>query len=76
MEEPTTLHSYLSRVTYPATRAALLHAASHEGAGAEILRHLRNIEDTTYLSPDEVSAAVTFLGETSGEYGHVTVYDQ
>ncbi|MBC7308063.1 MAG: DUF2795 domain-containing protein [Dietzia sp.] len=76
MEEPTTLHSYLSRVNYPATREELLRAAADGGAGADVLRHLGNIEDTTYRDPDEVSAAVTFLGETSSDYGHVTVYDQ
>lgn len=76
MDEPLELHHHLKGVAYPATREQLLAAARAQGADAELVRHLGNIEDTSYADEDEVSAAVTYLGETTERYGHVTVYDQ
>lgn len=76
MDEPLELHAHLQGVTFPATRDELVAAARAQDADAELLRHLANIEDTTYADEDAVSAAVTYLGETTERYGHVTVYDQ
>nr|WP_297422706.1 DUF2795 domain-containing protein [uncultured Actinotalea sp.] len=76
MDEPLELHAHLVGVVFPATRDELVAAARAQGADAELLRHLGNIEDTTYADEDAVSAAVTYLGETTERYGHVTVYDQ
>lgn len=76
MDEPVELSEYLRDVTYPATREELLRAAQDAGASPEVLRHLSNIETGPYGDEDAVSAAVTYLGETTTRYGHVTVYDQ
>ncbi|WP_225753439.1 DUF2795 domain-containing protein [Actinotalea sp. Marseille-Q4924] len=76
MDEAQQLHDRIGGVTYPTTKAELITAAREGGADAALLRHLENIEDVTYADEDEVSAAVTYLGETTIRYGHVTVYDQ
>lgn len=73
---PTELHAYLDDIDYPTTREQLIAAAVRHGAGEDVLHRLRNIEDIEYDTRDAVSAAVTFLGDTTINYGHVTVYDQ
>ena len=78
MEEasPTELEHQLTGVRYPATREELIAAATANEADGDVLERLRNIEDIEYDSVDAVSAAFTFEGGTTMQYGHVTLYDQ
>lgn len=70
------LEELMSGVAFPATREQLLDHAHRLGAPEEVLEGLRNIEPVLYEGPHAVSAAFTFLGDTTITYGHVTAYDQ
>jgi hypothetical protein len=76
MNETGELHEYLDGVAYPASRADLVSYARERGAGEDVLRRLRNMDDRRYESQEAVDAAFSFEGDTTIQMGHVTVYDQ
>ncbi|WP_158892252.1 DUF2795 domain-containing protein [Amycolatopsis anabasis] len=53
---PIEMQKYLAGVDYPANRDQLVDHARQQGAGDEVVEHLRALPDRTYDGPNAVSA--------------------
>ncbi|HEY9299251.1 MAG TPA: DUF2795 domain-containing protein [Phormidium sp.] len=56
---PLELQKYLQQVDYPANKEHLIAHASQQGANEKVLLSLSKFTDKTYLTPGEVSQALT-----------------
>lgn len=55
---PIELQKSLKGVDYPATKDDVVKAAEQNGADEEILEALRNVSDSTFEKPTDVSKAL------------------
>lgn len=56
-QSPSNVQSYLSGVSYPASKEDLLTAAKRNGASSEVMEILRGFEDEQFGGPQEVMKA-------------------
>ncbi|HEU4580626.1 MAG TPA: DUF2795 domain-containing protein [Polyangiaceae bacterium] len=56
-QSPSNVQSYLSGVSYPASKDDLLAAAKRNGASGEVLEILRGFEDSEFGGPQDVMKA-------------------